>query len=124
MVPCVGGGRHARQLSARVHNYWLVGAPKPFDLQYLVSVVDCVGVGVANDGADHRADDEPLRSAPRGAGSGASGTEDTDNSVSQPPDAVLNGIAWDAENRRMFVTGKLWPALYEIRLVETDAEVR
>ena len=39
-------------------------------------------------------------------------------------DAVLNGIAWDAENRRMFVTGKLWPALYEIRLVETDAEVR
>ena len=39
-------------------------------------------------------------------------------------DAVLNGIAWDAENRRMFVTGKLWPSLFEIRLVETDAEVR
>ncbi|MBX7456681.1 glutaminyl-peptide cyclotransferase [Qipengyuania sp. 1NDH17] len=39
-------------------------------------------------------------------------------------DAVLNGIAWDADNRRMFVTGKLWPSLFEIRLVETDAEVR
>lgn len=38
-------------------------------------------------------------------------------------DSVLNGIAWDAENRRLFVTGKLWPKLYEIRLVETDARV-
>lgn len=33
-------------------------------------------------------------------------------------DAVLNGIAWDAEQRRLFVTGKLWPTLYEIRVVE------
>lgn len=33
-------------------------------------------------------------------------------------DAVLNGIAWDAEGRRLFVTGKLWPWLYHIRLVE------
>ncbi len=41
-----------------------------------------------------------------------------------PMDAVLNGIAWDAQNRRMFVTGKLWPSLYEIRLVETDDEVQ
>jgi glutamine cyclotransferase len=31
-------------------------------------------------------------------------------------DAVLNGIAWDAQNRRLFVTGKLWRHLYEIRL--------
>lgn len=29
---------------------------------------------------------------------------------------VLNGIAWDEENKRMFVTGKLWPKLYEIKL--------
>lgn len=29
---------------------------------------------------------------------------------------VLNGIAYDAENDRLFVTGKLWPKLYEIRL--------
>ena len=39
------------------------------------------------------------------------------------PDAVLNGIAWDAENRRLFVTGKLWPELFEIRLVETEGRV-
>jgi len=37
---------------------------------------------------------------------------------SRQPDAVLNGIAWDAEGRRLFVTGKLWPALYEIRVRE------
>ncbi|KAI7731137.1 hypothetical protein M8C21_013909 [Ambrosia artemisiifolia] len=29
---------------------------------------------------------------------------------------VLNGIAWDADNDRIFVTGKLWPKLYEIKL--------
>lgn len=29
---------------------------------------------------------------------------------------VLNGIAWDADNKRIFVTGKLWPKLYEIKL--------
>ena len=32
------------------------------------------------------------------------------------PDAVLNGIAWDADQRRLFVTGKLWPTLFEIRI--------
>jgi glutamine cyclotransferase len=30
---------------------------------------------------------------------------------------VLNGIAYDAENERIFVTGKLWPTLFEVRLV-------
>jgi glutaminyl-peptide cyclotransferase len=30
--------------------------------------------------------------------------------------AVLNGIAYDAQGDRLFVTGKLWPQLYEIRL--------
>jgi glutamine cyclotransferase len=30
---------------------------------------------------------------------------------------VLNGIAYDAENERLFVTGKLWPKLFEIKLV-------
>lgn len=30
---------------------------------------------------------------------------------------VLNGIAWDPDGRRLFVTGKLWPALFEIRLI-------
>lgn len=32
---------------------------------------------------------------------------------------VLNGIAWDRENDRLFVTGKLWPRLFEIELVQT-----
>lgn len=32
-------------------------------------------------------------------------------------DAVLNGIAYDAQHHRLFVTGKLWPHLYEIELV-------
>lgn len=31
-------------------------------------------------------------------------------------EAVLNGIAYDETNNRLFVTGKLWPRLYEIRL--------
>jgi glutamine cyclotransferase len=29
---------------------------------------------------------------------------------------VLNGIAYDAKGDRLFVTGKLWPKLFEIRL--------
>ncbi|KAG8381256.1 hypothetical protein BUALT_Bualt06G0103600 [Buddleja alternifolia] len=29
---------------------------------------------------------------------------------------VLNGIAWDQERNRLFVTGKLWPKLYEIQV--------
>jgi glutamine cyclotransferase len=31
---------------------------------------------------------------------------------------VLNGIAYDAQNKRLFVTGKRWPKLYEIQLVK------
>jgi len=38
---------------------------------------------------------------------------------SQPVD-VLNGIAYDAKNGRLFVTGKLWPKLFEIELVPVD----
>jgi glutamine cyclotransferase len=34
----------------------------------------------------------------------------------QDEEAVLNGIAYDEPNRRLFVTGKLWPKLFEIRL--------
>jgi len=30
---------------------------------------------------------------------------------------VLNGIAFDTMNNRLFVTGKLWPWLFEIKLV-------
>jgi glutamine cyclotransferase len=39
------------------------------------------------------------------------------DSVSDPTNDVLNGIAWDAAGRRLFVTGKNWPKLFEIRLV-------
>jgi len=35
---------------------------------------------------------------------------------------VLNGIAYDSENDRLFVTGKRWPKLYEIRLVPKEDE--
>jgi glutamine cyclotransferase len=31
---------------------------------------------------------------------------------------VLNGIAYDATGKRLFVTGKLWPKLFHIRLVK------
>ncbi|WP_291844361.1 glutaminyl-peptide cyclotransferase [Maricaulis sp.] len=33
-------------------------------------------------------------------------------------DAVANGIAWNAETGQIYVTGKLWPTLFEIRLPE------
>lgn len=36
------------------------------------------------------------------------------------PDAVLNGIAYDASSRRLFVTGKLWPKVFEIKVVPKD----
>jgi glutamine cyclotransferase len=33
------------------------------------------------------------------------------------PNAVLNGIAYDQQNNRLFVTGKDWPNLYQIKLI-------
>jgi glutaminyl-peptide cyclotransferase len=40
-------------------------------------------------------------------------------------DAVANGIAYDAARDRLFVTGKLWPELFEIRLApRTTSDVR
>ena len=30
---------------------------------------------------------------------------------------VLNGIAWDEVSKRLFVTGKLWPKLYQVELL-------
>jgi glutamine cyclotransferase len=40
--------------------------------------------------------------------------------ILDPKDAVgvdvLNGIAYDADGDRLFVTGKLWPKLFEIRV--------
>jgi glutamine cyclotransferase len=37
----------------------------------------------------------------------------------QPVD-VLNGIAYDQVNKRLFVTGKLWPKLFEIELTPPE----
>jgi glutamine cyclotransferase len=34
------------------------------------------------------------------------------------PTDVLNGIAYDAKGDRLFVTGKRWPKLFEIRLIK------
>ena len=33
------------------------------------------------------------------------------------PDAILNGIAYDAAKDRLFVTGKLWPKIFEIKIL-------
>jgi glutaminyl-peptide cyclotransferase len=29
---------------------------------------------------------------------------------------VLNGIAYDADKKRIFVTGKRWPRIFEIKI--------
>jgi glutaminyl-peptide cyclotransferase len=36
--------------------------------------------------------------------------------LQDPSNDVLNGIAYDAKNDRLFVTGKQWPTVYEIEL--------
>jgi glutamine cyclotransferase len=43
-------------------------------------------------------------------------TDLLDTTAAKAPD-VLNGIAYDEENDRLFVTGKNWPRLYEIDLL-------
>ena len=44
-----------------------------------------------------------------------------DKSQLNDPDAVLNGIAYDPKWDRLFVTGKLWPKLFEIKLIRRAA---
>lgn len=39
------------------------------------------------------------------------------NPAIQDSNSVLNGIAYDAKGNRLFVTGKMWPQLFEIKLV-------
>lgn len=41
---------------------------------------------------------------------------ESETSGAQPVAEVPNGIAYDPESKRLFVTGKFWPALFEIRL--------
>lgn len=38
----------------------------------------------------------------------------------RPTTDVLNGIAWDREGDRLFVTGKYWPKLFEIKIRESS----
>jgi glutamine cyclotransferase len=40
------------------------------------------------------------------------------------PDSVLNGIAYDAARDRLFVTGKNWPKLFEIRVLPAGQVAR
>jgi glutamine cyclotransferase len=40
------------------------------------------------------------------------------------PGAVLNGIAYDQAHDRLFVTGKLWPKLFEIKVVPAHPPLR
>ena len=39
-----------------------------------------------------------------------------DARASNPDIDVLNGIAWDAINRELYLTGKLWPWIYKVAL--------
>ena len=39
-------------------------------------------------------------------------------------EAVLNGIAYNPDNGHLYVTGKLWPKLFEIRLTSGDLGAR
>jgi len=38
------------------------------------------------------------------------------------PEAVLNGIAYDSVHNRLFVTGKLWPKIFEIQVIPGQAK--
>jgi glutaminyl-peptide cyclotransferase len=35
----------------------------------------------------------------------------------QDPNNVPNGIVYDASGDRLFVTGKMWPHIFEIKLI-------
>jgi len=41
----------------------------------------------------------------------------------QNPEAVLNGIAYDARSGHLLITGKLWPRLYEVSVDWPDKQV-
>lgn len=41
---------------------------------------------------------------------------DIPGSTAQQSGAVLNGIAYDAEKKTLYITGKLWPEIFEIKI--------
>ena len=43
-----------------------------------------------------------------------------DGNLAAGPQNVLNGIAWDPAGERLFVTGKDWPALFEIEVIPAE----
>ncbi len=45
-------------------------------------------------------------------------------STQQNDNAVLNGIAYDSRHDRLYVTGKLWPNLYEIKLIPAGSRAQ
>lgn len=47
----------------------------------------------------------------------------TDRAGGDRTEKTLNGIAYDKEHDRLFVTGKLWPEIYEIQLVPRNTEI-
>lgn len=44
------------------------------------------------------------------------GLKSTYPELMNPPTEVLNGIAWDSSRNRLFITGKYWSKLFEVRL--------
>lgn len=40
------------------------------------------------------------------------------DTYANPHDNVLNGIAYDQKNKKIYVTGKRWPVLYEIEIIK------
>jgi len=71
---------------------------------------DCIAIIDPADGLVHGwVDLQGLKQNARDAMKGSSNRID-----------VLNGIAYDADRKRLFVTGKWWPRMYEIRLKEIE----
>lgn len=48
--------------------------------------------------------------------------DDEQSDASESQGAVLNGIAYDAATDRIFITGKLWRHLYEIKVVPRESK--
>jgi glutaminyl-peptide cyclotransferase len=49
-----------------------------------------------------------------------SGLKQQTTAAGPPNEAVLNGIAWDADHERVLVTGKLWSHVFEITVEVRD----
>ena len=52
--------------------------------------------------------------------SGLLSAEEKEAMLDADSGAVLNGIAYDAENNVFWLTGKLWDSIFEVRFVEPE----